>query len=39
MPQASLCNTSVTVYKKAFCIPALDEEVSQEAGLVRIFLH
>ena len=40
MPQDSLCNTSVTIYKtKAFCIPGLDQEISQEARLVRIFLH
>lgn len=39
MPPDSLCNTSVAVHKtEAFCIPALHQETSQEAGLVRSFL-
>lgn len=39
MPQDSLCNASVAVHKTAaFCIPALRQETSQEAGLVRSFL-
>jgi len=38
MPRA-VCIILLSVYRtKAFCIPALEEDISQEARLVRIFL-